>query len=61
MPAEREATAAQTGTIDRLRSFPDTGGHTVAGHHHEIYLSNPNRTAPDAMRTIIRYPVKPAS
>ncbi|MFI9102302.1 GyrI-like domain-containing protein [Streptomyces fildesensis] len=51
----------ETATIDRLRSFLDTGGYAVAGRHHEIYLSNPGRTAPEAMRTIIRYPVKQGS
>lgn len=28
------------------------------GHkHHEIYLSNPNKTAPEKLKTVIRYPV----
>jgi len=27
------------------------------GKHHEIYLSDPNRTAPEKMRTILRQPV----
>jgi hypothetical protein len=30
------------------------------GPHHEIYLSDPRRTAPDKLKTIIRYPVKRA-
>jgi hypothetical protein len=28
------------------------------GHHHEIYLSDPNRVAPEKMRTVIRQPVR---
>lgn len=32
---------------------------TFAGPHHEIYLSDPRRTAPDRLRTILRQPVKP--
>lgn len=28
--------------------------------HHEIYLSDPNRTAPDRLRTVLRIPVLPA-
>jgi hypothetical protein len=28
------------------------------GHHHEIYLSDPNRVAPERMRTVVRQPVR---
>lgn len=28
------------------------------GHHHEIYLSDPNRVAPEKMRTVLRQPVR---
>lgn len=27
--------------------------------HHEIYLSDPRRTAPEKLRTVIRHPIKP--
>ncbi|MAM61946.1 MAG: hypothetical protein CMH11_10695 [Maritimibacter sp.] len=32
---------------------------TFAGPHHEIYLSDPRRVAPEKLRTIIRQPVRP--
>lgn len=32
-------------------------GVTFAGAHHEIYLSDPRRTAPERLRTILRQPV----
>ena len=35
-------------------------GLTFNGEHHEIYLSDPRRTAPEKLRTILRQPVKPA-
>lgn len=35
-------------------------GLTFAGPHHEIYLSDPRKTAPAKLRTILRQPVKPA-
>ncbi len=41
----------------------DLGGLTSEGRlrtHHEIYLTPPNRTAPDKMRTILRHPVRPS-
>lgn len=34
-------------------------GLTFAGHHHEIYLSDPRRVAPAKLKTILRQPVKP--
>jgi hypothetical protein len=35
-------------------------GVTFNGHHHEIYLGDARRTAPDKLRTILRQPVRPA-
>lgn len=32
-------------------------GVTFAGDHHEIYLSDPRRTAPEKLKTILRQPV----
>jgi len=34
-------------------------GLTFDGEHHEIYLSDPRRTAPEKLRTILRQPVRP--
>ena len=31
------------------------------GPHHEIYLNDPNRTAPEKRRTVLRQPVRPAA
>ncbi len=31
---------------------------TPNGHHHEIYLSDPARVAPEKMRTVVRQPVR---
>ncbi|AVT29173.1 MULTISPECIES: GyrI-like domain-containing protein [unclassified Plantactinospora] len=44
-------------TRDRLMAFLDESGYRISGHHHEIYLSNPARTAAPRLRTILRYPV----
>lgn len=30
------------------------------GHHHEIYLNDPRKTAPGKLKTILRQPVRPA-
>lgn len=34
------------------------GGYGFAGRHHEIYLSDPRKTAPERLRTILRQPVR---
>ncbi len=35
-------------------------GLTFNGDHHEIYLSDPRKTAPEKLRTVLRQPVKSA-
>jgi hypothetical protein len=35
-------------------------GVTFNGPHHEIYLSDPRRIAPEKLRTVLRQPLKPA-
>lgn len=49
---------AEAPTIDRLRKAISVVGRLVRGPHHEIYLSDPNRTPPERLRTIIRYPIE---
>lgn len=46
--------------IERLHEFIGANGLTFNGEHHEIYLSDPRRTAPEKIKTIIRQPVKEA-
>ncbi|GAA2042042.1 GyrI-like domain-containing protein [Agromyces tropicus] len=36
-------------------------GLTFNGPHHEIYLSDARRTAPERLRTVLRQPVRPAT
>jgi hypothetical protein len=46
-------------TIQRLHGFIKEQGHSFDGihqKHHEIYLSDPRRSAPERWRTIIRQP-----
>ncbi|MEV8630094.1 GyrI-like domain-containing protein [Streptosporangium sp. NPDC051023] len=45
-------------TVGKLMKFIAEQGLSLAGRHHEIYLSNLERTAPEKVRTIIRYPVR---
>jgi len=43
-------------TIAGLHAFIEAQGMRFAGKHHEIYLSDLRRTAPEKLRTIIRQP-----
>ena len=45
-------------TIARIKQFVEEKGLSLAGLHHEIYLSDPRRVAASRLRTILRYPVK---
>jgi hypothetical protein len=44
-------------TIARLHTFIREKGYHFCGKHHEIYLSDPRRTAPEKLKTILRQPV----
>jgi hypothetical protein len=47
----------ETPTAQKLHTFAAEKGYEITGLHHEIYLSDPARTAPDKLRTILRYGV----
>lgn len=51
-PYEREAE-----TLEAMRRFADDNGAVMTGLHHEIYLSDPRRTPPERLRTVLRHPV----
>ncbi len=44
-------------SITCLHDFIAAGGYIRRGKHHEIYLGDPRRSAPDRLRTIVRQPV----
>jgi len=43
-------------TIERIHRFIVEQARRLRGRHHEIYLSDPRRTAPAKLKTIIRQP-----
>ncbi|HET9654910.1 MAG TPA: GyrI-like domain-containing protein [Kineosporiaceae bacterium] len=49
--------ADEAPTIEALHTFIKARGLRRRGRHHEIYLGDPRRTAPQRLRTIIRQPV----
>lgn len=50
--------AAERPTIEGMHAFMKEKGLDFAGAHHEIYISDPTRTAPAKMKTVIRQPVR---
>ena len=52
--------AAEAPTIERLHRFVAEQGLKLRGRHHEIYMGDPRRAAPEKLKTIIRHPVEPA-
>lgn len=51
-------------TIEMMERFMDENGYvsdfSEERKHHEIYLSDPRRTAPEKLKTVIRHPVRKA-
>lgn len=45
-------------TIQRLHAFIEHWGFRPHLDHHEIYLGDPNRCAPEKLKTILRQPVR---
>ena len=45
-------------TIERMHNFINGNNYSLAGKHHEIYLSDQRRTKPDKLKTILRQPIK---
>jgi len=45
-------------TIARMHDFIRDNGYQTNGKHHEIYLGDPRRTAPEKLKTVIRQPIK---
>ncbi len=50
--------ATEPETIAKMNRLMAEEGLTENGLHHEIYLSDPRRVAPEKMKTILRQPVK---
>ncbi len=44
-------------TIESIHAYIKQNGYRVSGKHHEIYLSDITKTAPDKLKTIIRQPI----
>ena len=46
--------------IARIHAYAKEQGYELSGKHHEIYMGNPQRSAPEKLKTIIRQPIRKA-
>jgi hypothetical protein len=53
--------ATEMETIARMDAFAEANSYQLHGRHHEIYMGDPRKAAPDKLKTILRHPVNPLS
>jgi len=44
--------------IQKIHKFIEESGHKLRGKHHEIYLNDYRKTAPEKLKTVIRQPME---
>ena len=52
--------AAEKASIERLHAAVEAAGLRLRDRHHELYIGNPQASAPERLKTILRHPVAPA-
>jgi hypothetical protein len=52
--------ATETATLERMEAFAKQEGYVMHHRHHEIYLGDPRRAAPEKLKTVLRHPVRRA-
>jgi hypothetical protein len=50
--------ADEPATLERMHAYANQQGYRLHQRHHEIYLGDPRRTAPDKLKTLLRHPVE---
>jgi hypothetical protein len=54
--------ATEPETIEKMQAFMQENGYRdlvgEGGKHHEIYMGDPRRAAPEKLKTVLRHPVK---
>lgn len=49
--------AAEAPTMEKLHGYIHENGYRLRGKHHEVYLSDPRKSAPERMKTVLRQPI----
>lgn len=50
--------SAERPTIERVHNYIREHGYKLSGKHHEIYLGDPRRAAPEKLKTVVRQPMR---
>ena len=50
--------SAEGPNIAKMHAYIQASGHQLRGKHHEIYLNDATRTAPEKIKTILRQPMQ---
>ncbi len=50
--------SAEAANIQKIHTAIRAGGHELSGKHHEIYIGDPRKTAPEKLKTVLRQPMK---
>lgn len=50
--------AEEHATIKKMHEFAKVHGYKLRGLHHEIYLGDPRKVAPEKLKTILRQPIE---
>jgi hypothetical protein len=53
--------AEEPATVARMEAFAQENGYVRRGKHHEIYLGDPRRSAPEKLKTVLRQPIAKVS
>ena len=48
----------ETPTLAAMHAYIEESGNVRSGKHHEIYLGDPRRTAPEKLKTVLRQPFR---
>ena len=52
--------STEPATVAKMEAFALENGYTIRGDHHEIYLGDPRRSAPEKLKTVLRHAVAKA-
>jgi hypothetical protein len=47
--------STEPATVERMHAFALENGYLLANQHHEIYLGDPRRSAPEKLKTVLRH------
>ncbi len=50
--------ANEPDTLAKMEAYARENAYTLCGKHHEIYIGDPRRAAPEKLKTVLRHPIE---